>query len=92
MESIKENKAARTGPVQSPRRQREVVAAGEKWVVRVGVQDYDGEWWDREYQVDARDCNEALESGCDKAREANRYAQAVRPYCATLAESGRVAG
>ena len=66
-----------------PHKHRDEQSAARRWLVRVGVQDYDGEWWDRKYEVTAADRHRALEAGAVKAREANRYALAVQPYGAT---------
>ncbi len=75
--------------MHSPQHHHEKAPPGSgKWVVGAGVQDYDGKWWEREYQLSAADRDRALEAGCEKAREADRYAQAVCPYDATMRGTG----
>jgi hypothetical protein len=54
------------------------------WTVTVGVEDDDGTWWERDYDVAAPRATSALDAGRRKAREANPYAQAICPYNARI--------
>jgi hypothetical protein len=49
-----------------------------KWSVRVGVQDADGEWWERQYEADAPDRVRALAAGRRAAWADNPFARDVR--------------
>jgi hypothetical protein len=59
------------------------------WAVTVGIEDNEGTWWNRVYDVAAPTAISALEAGRLKALEANPYAQAISPYRARLASPGR---
>jgi hypothetical protein len=54
------------------------------WLVRCAIQDSDGAWWDRQYEVAAPNRNSALDAGREKAARANPYAQAVSSYGAAI--------
>jgi hypothetical protein len=63
------------------------------WTVTVGVEDHDGTWWDRTYDVAAPTAATALAAGRLKAREANPYAQAISAYSAKVrSPRGRATG
>jgi hypothetical protein len=59
-----------------------------RWSVQVGVQDEDGEWWERRYEADAPDRAHALEAGRREAWADNPFAQDVRDRGAQLVTRG----
>jgi hypothetical protein len=62
---------------------------GLMWAVTVSIEDNDGTWWDRVYDVAAPTATSALEAGRLKASDANPYAQAISPHRARMLSPGR---
>jgi hypothetical protein len=59
------------------------------WAVTVSVEEDEGTWWERVYDIAAPSATSAVEADRLKAREANPYAQAIWPYSAKVVSPGR---